>query len=74
MAVMRDPRRAGLFLIGFGVASLILGCIEYFQTVKRSTGKVPVRKEMSFSFVVALVLGLFGLYLLISIATGAEIF
>jgi putative membrane protein len=68
------PRRLGLFLIALGVMSVILGTIEYYQTVKR-LNKESVRQYRAFNFSVlmGLLIGLLGLFLFITILTHTEV-
>ena len=69
------PRRLGLFLIALGVISVILGSVEYFQTVKRLDKMSPnAYKPVNFSFIMGLLIGLLGLFLFIIIATHTEVF
>ena len=69
------PRRLGLFLIALGVVSVILGSIEYYQTVKRlnKLSATPY-KALNFSFLVGILIGLLGLFLFITILTNTEVF
>jgi len=66
----QSPRRFGLFLIGLGVASVIMGAMEYFGTVKQ----LHKHKPFNFSFIVAMVTALLGLFLFITILIHAEVF
>jgi putative membrane protein len=69
------PRRLGLFLIALGVTSVILGSIEYYQTVKRmNTLSATQYKAINFSFVVGILIGLLGLFLFVTILTHTEVF
>lgn len=75
MLRVQGPRRLGLFLIALGTASVILGSIEYFGTVKRLNKSCDYhRKPLNFSFIVGLVLGLLGLFLFITILINEEVF
>jgi putative membrane protein len=71
----QGPRRLGLFLIGLGVVSVVLGSIEYYQTVKRLSLLSQTRyKALNFSFIVGILIGLLGLFLFITILTHTEVF
>jgi putative membrane protein len=75
LVTMRDPRRIGLTLIALGTASVILGTIEYFGTIKRLNQQSEYKyKPYNFSLVVGIVIGLLGLFLSITILTGTEMF
>jgi putative membrane protein len=68
------PRRLGLFLIAMGVVSVVLGSVEYFQTVKRLDRLSPTAyKPMNFSFIMGVLIGLLGLFLFITIVTHTEV-
>lgn len=60
------PRNIGLFLIGLGTASIVMGTIAYWQTFKelRLLQQFPMWRP---SFVVALVMSGFGLLLFMGI-------
>lgn len=60
------PRNAGLFLIGLGTVSVILGTIEYGQTLRelRRLERIPAWRT---SLVIALIVSLAGLALFVSI-------
>lgn len=69
------PRHLGLFLIALGVISVVLGSVEYFQTVKRLDAMTATRyKPMNFAFIVGVLIGLLGLFLFITIVTQTEVF
>ena len=69
------PRRLGLFLIALGVVAVILGSIEYYQTVNRLNKlSATSYKAFNFSFIVGLLIGLLGLFLFITILTHTEVF
>jgi uncharacterized membrane protein YidH (DUF202 family) len=69
------PRRLGLFLIALGVTSVILGSIEYYNTVQRLNKMSPQRyKAVNFSFLVGILIGLLGLFLFVTILTHTEVF
>jgi len=72
---LQDPKRMGVLLIGLGTFSILLGSIEYFGTVKRLNAMTTEEyKPWNFAYVMGMLVGLFGLYLCISILTGHEIF
>ena len=72
---VQSPRRFGLTLIALGTLSVILGAIEYVMTVK-GLNKFSERKHKPFnySFIVAIVIGLLGLILFVTIATHTDVF
>jgi putative membrane protein len=62
-----SPRNLGMFLIGLGTASMVLGTVEYWQTLKE------LRRFEHFSgwrpsFVIALIMSLTGSFLFVSVA------
>jgi len=68
------PRRLGLFLIAMGVISVVLGSVEYFQSVSRLDRLSPAAyKPMNFSFIMGMLIGLLGLFLFITIVTHTEV-
>ena len=69
------PRRLGLFLIALGVTSVVLGSVEYFQTIKRLDAMSKAQyRPWNFSFIVGVLIGLLGLFLFITILTHTEVF
>jgi len=71
----QSPRRFGLFLIALGVVSVVLGAVEYFATVKRlNTMSERIYSPCNFSFIMALAIGLLGLFLFTTILIHAEVF
>jgi putative membrane protein len=61
-----SPRNIGLFLTGLGTVSMVMGTVEYWQTLK------DLRHLRSFriwrpSFVLALIMSITGLFLFVSI-------
>lgn len=71
----QGPRRLGLFLIALGVISVVLGSIEYYQTVQRlNTLSATKYRALNFSFIVGMLIGLLGLFLFITILTHTEVF
>jgi putative membrane protein len=71
----QDPRRLGLVLIGLGTASVVIGAIDYYKTLKR-LNKMSDRdySPFNFTFSVGMLIGLLGLFLFITILTHTEIF
>ena len=69
------PRRLGLFLIALGVASVILGSVEYFHAIKRlNRMSAATYKPLNFAFIVGILIGLLGLFLFVTILTHTEVF
>ncbi|MGD9612003.1 MAG: YidH family protein [Kiritimatiellia bacterium] len=69
------PRRLGLFLIALGVTSVILGSVEYYNSIQRLNRMSAVTyKPVNFAFVVGILIGLLGLFLFITILTHTEVF
>ena len=70
------PRRLGLFLIALGVISVVLGSVEYFQTIRRldALPGASYTRPLNFSLIVGVLIGLLGLFLFITIATHTEVF
>lgn len=66
LAAGNTPRNIGLFLIGLGTISMLVGTIAYWQTFKelRLLQHFPVWRP---SFVVALIMSAFGLFLFVGI-------
>lgn len=62
----QTPRNIGLFLIGLGTVSMVMGTIAYWQTFKelRLLQHFPVWRP---SFVIALVMSGLGLFLFVGI-------
>ena len=70
-----QPRRIGLFLIALGTISMIIGIIEYFQTLNRLDALSKRHyKPLSFPFYVGLALAVMGLFLFITIMIHREVF
>lgn len=61
-----SPRRIGLFLTGLGTVSILMGTIEYWQTLRDLKGEFNVRIWRP-AFVMALLLSLLSLFLFVSI-------
>jgi putative membrane protein len=71
----QGPRRLGLFLIAMGVFSVISGGGEYYQTVQQMNRLSPTHyKAFSFTFIIAGMIGLLGLFLFVTILTNTEVF
>jgi putative membrane protein len=69
------PRSLGLFLIALGMVSVVLGSIEYYQTVRRLSALSGARYHaMNFTFTVGILIGLLGLLLFVTILTRTEVF
>ena len=72
---VEGPRRLGLTLIALGTASVVLGSIEYYRTVKRLNGMTKDHyNPLNFAFIIGLMVGLLGLFLFLTIVTHTEIF
>jgi putative membrane protein len=68
------PRRLGLFLIALGVISVILGSVEYYQTIGRMNKLSSTHfRAVNFSFIMGVLIGLLGLFLFITIVTHTEV-
>jgi len=67
------PRSLGLFLIGIGTASQMMGMIEHWNT-KRGLGKKPRFRLFSPSFLTSATVLLLGAFLFISIIMKMELF
>lgn len=61
-----NPRNVGLFLIGLGFASIVLGTIEYWHTLKElnQLGDYRVWRP---SFVIALIISCGGLFMFVGV-------
>ncbi len=75
MKVPHGPRRLGLMLIALGTISVVMGAVEYYETIKglNKLSDHP-RKAFNFSFMMGLLIGLLGLFLFITIAAHKEVF
>jgi putative membrane protein len=72
---VQGPRRPGLFLIALGTASVLMGSIEYFGTIRRLNVHSEIRHNpLSFSFVLGVLIGLLGVFLFITILANEEVF
>jgi putative membrane protein len=67
------PRILGLFLIGVGTASLVIGMIEHWNT-KRELGKESRFRLLSPTFLTSATILLFGAVLFLSIILKMELF
>jgi putative membrane protein len=61
-----SPRRIGLFLTGLGTVSVLIGAIEYWQTLRDLRGDFNVRIWRP-AFITALILSVLGVFLFVSI-------
>jgi len=61
-----SPRRIGLFLTGLGTVSVVVGTIEYWQTLRDMKEEYDVRIWRP-AFITALVMSVLGLFLFVSI-------
>ncbi len=66
------PRRIGLFLIGLGTVSLLLGIIEYWTTLKK-INKEYKTSPWKTSVIAAFLIVLLGLFLFITIVLNVEV-
>lgn len=72
---LQNPRRIGLTLIALGTLSVLMGTIEYFETIK-FLNELSARKykAMNYSLFLGLMIGLLGLFLFVTILTHTEVF
>jgi putative membrane protein len=63
------PRNVGLFLTALGTVAMVMGTIEYWQTVKTLRRYQPIAFARP-SLIMALVMSIGGVFLFISIITG----
>ncbi|MEI8185851.1 MAG: DUF202 domain-containing protein [Chlorobiaceae bacterium] len=70
----QGPRRVVLILIGLGTVSVILGAADYFLTLRR-LNELSSREysPFNFSFCMGVAIGLFGLFLFVTILTHTEV-
>jgi putative membrane protein len=61
-----SPRTAGITLIGIGIFSLVIACIQHMNYVKRLKSDQPYR-PWDLALVVAALIGLLGLAMIVSI-------
>jgi putative membrane protein len=61
-----SPRRIGLFLTGLGTLSIVMGTIEYWQSLRDMKGEYDVRIWRP-AFIMALIMSALGLFLFVSI-------
>ena len=64
-----SPRSLGLFLIGLGTVCMLMGTIEYWQTLKE-LGHFDHYGLRRPTFVIALIMSLTGLFLFVSVAVN----
>ena len=69
---LEGPNRLGLFLIGLGTISVLLGIKEYWTSMKRISKKYKTTPWRS-TLITACLIGAFGLLLIISIILNLEI-
>lgn len=70
-----NPRRIGLTLIALGTASVAMGALEYFATLKHlSSMSARAYKPLNYAFFLGVAIGLLGLFLFITILTNTEVF
>ena len=69
VAQQYNPRNVGLFLVGLGTLSIVMGTIEYWFSVKELRQLVPIRIWRRPSFVMAMIICVAGLSVFISIVT-----
>jgi putative membrane protein len=69
----QGPRRFGIFLIGLGTASMILGLIDYYRRAKQ-LGETNDHKPWSFVLVVGVLSVLLGAFLFLTILIHREVF
>ena len=71
----QSPGHVGLFLIAIGTMSVILGSVEYFQTLKHLNKLSETHyKAFNYSLIIGIAVGLLGLFLFITILTNTELF
>ncbi len=69
LAQQYDPRNVGLFLVGLGTLSMVMGTIEYWHSIKSLRQVVPIRIWRRPSFVMAMIISVAGLSVFVSIVT-----
>lgn len=75
MRTPHGPRRFGLLLIALGTISVVMGAVEYYETIKGLNKLTDhPRKAFNFSFMMGLLIGLLGLFLFITIAAHKDVF
>ena len=75
MAGASSPKRIGLFLIALGTVSVILGTFEYYHTMRhldRMTTRVY--KPLNFSTIIGALVGLLGIFLIVTMLLNLEVF
>ena len=70
-----SPRRIGLLLIGLGTASMIMGSVEYVQTMN-GLSKLSGKRYNPLNFLMSMgiMIGLLGLFLFFTILANMEFF
>jgi putative membrane protein len=69
-----SPKRIGLFLICLGTIAVILGTIEYYNTMRHLDSMTTrTYKPWNFSTVVGVLVGLLGLFLVVTILFNMEV-
>jgi putative membrane protein len=64
----QTPRNIGLFLTGLGTIAMLMGTVEYWQTLK-GLHKIMEFRLMRSSLVMALIMSVLGVFLFVSIMT-----
>ncbi len=76
LALVREgsPKRIGMFLIFLGTASIIMGTIEYFQTMKHLDRLSPRDyRPFNYATIIGIFVGLLGLFLLATMLLNREV-
>jgi putative membrane protein len=73
-SVKTSGRHLGLTLIALGTASVVLGTIEYYKTLKH-LNRLSERdyRPLNYSFIIGVMVALLGLFLFITILTHTEV-
>lgn len=73
---VQGPRNLGLFLIALGTLSVIMGSIEYFESIRRlgPHDSGTRRHAWNFTLILGVIIGLLGLFLFLTILTNSEVF
>lgn len=77
VALMRPqgPRRLGLVLLCLGTAAVVLGTMEYLETIKRLNKLSKTKLGLvKFAMTAGIVVGLLGLFLFVTILINKEVF
>jgi len=67
---IHGPREVGLTLIGIGIFALIIACVQHWQLIKKLRPDQPY-KPWDLSFVVAVLIGLLGAAMFVSMILRA---